>query len=352
VLALFAANSLPDLLWVNHTSFPSWANKGFLLKATQLAKRDAARFKIDDFFAPTLEATRFKGESYGLPYLGGIYIVSFNKRLLRQANLPLPSDLAQQGKWTVDAYSDLASRLARSSAGEAAVFGTGATLSYTGSAPWLWGNGGDFFNADQTAMAIDAPAAQAALQAQADLILKLRAAPKPGEKTAGGQSVSFKEQNVGMDVGWSTGSRNLLVVADLDWDAAPMPKGTVRSQSMYGYNPLSITVQSKNVDAAWELVGHLTGTDVVRTWTERGRIMATRKSAGDQAKFVDALPPGFRSLARTGALTSRANPIVVRHDEISEQVAPEFAAMATGEKSVKDAAAAIKRLAEPLLKAT
>jgi ABC-type glycerol-3-phosphate transport system substrate-binding protein len=153
-----------------------------------------------------------------------------------------------------------------------------------------------------------------------------------------------------MNVGWSTGSRNWLARPDLEWDAAPMPKGTARSLSMYGYNPLSVTTPSRQTDAAWALIGHLTGPYVVKTLTERGRIMATRKSAGEQAKFIDALPEGFRALARTGALTSRANPIVVAHDEVARAVSPELTAIASGTKSVRDAALEMKRLADPLLK--
>ncbi|MBI3972156.1 MAG: sugar ABC transporter substrate-binding protein [Chloroflexi bacterium] len=351
VIAMFAGGTPPDLLWVSHAIFPAWTAKGLLRRIGELAKRDGRRLKLDDFYPPMLEAARFKGELYGLPYLGGIFIVNFNRRQFQQAGVPLPSDLAQQGKWTEAAFLDAARRVTRASGGEVSVFGANATLSYTSTAPWLWGNGADFFNRDSTAMAIDTPAAQATLQFQADLVHKHRVAPKPGETVSGGRRVNFQDETQAMSVGWSTGSRNLLAKPDLDWDAAPMPKGSVRSLSMYGYNPLSITAPSKNVDAAWELIGHLTGPYVVRTWTERGRIMATRKSAGEQAKFIDELPPGFRTLARNGALASRANPIVVAHDEVERVVQPEFTAIARGEKSVGDAVQAMKRLADPLLKA-
>jgi multiple sugar transport system substrate-binding protein len=351
VLAMYASDSPPDLLWVSHADFPGWAARGLLQRVGHLARRDARRFKLDDFYPPILEAARYKGELYGLPYLGGIFVVMFNRRLFQQANTPLPTDLAQDGRWTEATFLDVARRVTRTTASETHVFGANATLAYTSSAPWLWGNGADFLNQDRTAMAIDSPAAQATLQFQADLIHKHRVAPKPGETMADGQRPSFMAENQAMNVQWSTGSRNLLAKPDLEWDAAPMPKGSVRSLSMYGYNPLGITTPSKQADVAWELIGFLTGEYVVRTWTERGRIMATRKSAGEQARFMDALPPGFRALARTGALTSRANPIVLRHDEVERVVQPEFDAIARGEKSVRDATLAMRRLADPLLKA-
>lgn len=149
--------------------------------------------------------------------------------------------------------------------GDMSVFGVNTTLNYTSSAPWLWGAGADFFNADKTAFATDTPAAQAALQFQADLALKHGAAPKPGERLGNGQNGNFNQQTLAMQVGWTTGTRNLLETADLEWDAVPMPKGAARSLSINWYNPLSITALSKQADAAWELVGHLTGRYVVKT---------------------------------------------------------------------------------------
>jgi len=176
-------------------------------------------------------------------------------------------------------------------------------------------------------------------------------AAKPGETAAGGRRPDFEAQNQAMRVNWSTNSRNYLPKPDLEWDAAPMPKGMARSRSMHGYNPLAIATPSRQVDAAWALIGHLTGPCVVRTWTENARIMATRKSAAEQAKFIDALPPGYQRIAREGALAARPNPIVVAHDEVARQVTPLMEAIARGEKSVPYAALEMKRLADPLLRA-
>jgi len=156
-------------------------------------------------------------------------------------------------------------------------------------------------------------------------------AAKPGETAAGGRRPDFEAQNQAMRVNWSTNSRNYLPKPDLEWDAAPMPKGMARSRSMHGYNPLAIATPSRQVDAAWALIGHLTGPCVVRTWTENARIMATRKSAAEQAKFIDALPPGYQRIAR--------------------QVTPLMEAIARSEKSVPYAALEMKRLADPLLRA-
>src|SRR6266540_285054 len=85
----------------------------------------------------------------------------------------------------------------------------------------------------------------------AHLVGKHHVAPKPGQKTATGQNPGFREQTQAMVVGWSTESRNYLQTKELEWDAAPMPKGAVQSLSMYGYNPLAPTTQSNQLDAAW-----------------------------------------------------------------------------------------------------
>jgi multiple sugar transport system substrate-binding protein len=350
IVALFAGGTAPDMMWTNHTSFPNWATKGMLKSVTALAKRDAKRFKLDDFYPLGLESARFKGEVYGLPMLGGIYVVSFNTRLFKQAGVPLPSELAQQNKWTQEAFLDAALRTAKPSGTDVAVFGTNSSLGFSNCAPWLWGSGADFFNQDRTAMPVDTPAALAVFQFQADLAGKHHVAPKPGQKTVNGQNADFRQQTQAMVVGWSTESRNYLQTKELEWDAAPMPKGTVQSISMYGYNPLAPTTQSSQLDAAWEAIGFLTGPYVVKTWTERGRIMATRKSAGEQAKFVDDLPPGFRALARNGAQTSRPNPVTPAHLEIGKIASAEFDAVLKGEKNIRDAATNLKRLAEPLLR--
>lgn len=79
--------------------------------------------------------------------------------------------------------------------------------------------------------------------------------------------------------------------------------------------------------------------------------MATRKSAAEQAQFIAELPPAYRQVAKQGAQTSAPNPIVVPHDEIDRVVNPLMAAIASGEKSAREAGLEMKRLADPILKA-
>jgi multiple sugar transport system substrate-binding protein len=351
VTAMHAAGTPPDAYWVQHAYFPSLAAQGMLLKLGTYARREGARARLDDFYPTILDSSRFKNELYGLPFLGGIYVVMYNQRHFQQAGVPLPADQAQQGRWTTEAFLDAARRLTQSSGTEVARFGTNVTLGFTDSAPWLWADGGDWFNLDQSALVIDRPDSVRALQFQADLAHKHRVAAKPGEQVAGGRNANFGQQTLAMSVQWSTGSRGYLATADLDWDAAPMPKGPARPLTQHGYNPVSISSGSKVADAAWELATFLSGPYVVQTWTERGRIMATRKSAGDSARFVDALPPGFRQLARAGVSASRAKPVVAKQAEVERAIDPELKALAEGRKNASDAATEMKRLAEPILKA-
>ena len=78
--------------------------------------------------------------------------------------------------------------------------------------------------------------------------------------------------------------------------------------------------------------------------------MATRKSAGEQAKFIDALPPSFRELSRAGALTHARAPVVLQQVELTQALMPQLEAIARGQKSVVDATREMKRLGDPIVK--
>jgi multiple sugar transport system substrate-binding protein len=352
IIAQVAGGTAPDLLWVPSDVFPQWSSTGMLKSIEPLVKRDSARAKLNDFFPALLDGSRHGGQLHGFPYLGGLFVVLYNRRLLNQAGAPLPSDLAKAGRWTWESYVDMARRAMSTTGDSPPIHGTAYTVHYNQSSSWLWGHGADWFDKAGTAMAIDTPKSVEALQFQADLIHKHRVAPTPGETVgaAGDHQRDFIAGKLASFVGFSTNSRNLLAAPDLDWDAITMPKGAVAPVSMYNFNPMAMTTQSKQVEAAWLALTFMTGQWVAQRWTERGRIVATRKSAGEQAKFLDALPPSFRELSRAGALSSRAAPVVLKQGELSRTLTPQLQAIARGQKSIVDATREMKRLGDPILK--
>ena len=95
MVAQVAGGTAPDLLWVPSDTFPQWSANGMLKSIEPLVKRDNAKVKTGDFFPALLDGSRYQGQLHGLPYLGGLFVVLYNRRLLTQAGTPLPSDLLE-----------------------------------------------------------------------------------------------------------------------------------------------------------------------------------------------------------------------------------------------------------------
>jgi multiple sugar transport system substrate-binding protein len=134
-----------------------------------------AGYDLSDF-AGVINAGRYKGNLYALPFRTSSSIIYYNQSLFDQAGVPYP----QEG-WTWD---DLLDICRKPSKGDVYGYGIAASADdisnvFTTLSPVVYAFGGDYFNAEQTRPTLDAPNTVKAIKWWSDLYLKEKVVP-PG----------------------------------------------------------------------------------------------------------------------------------------------------------------------------
>lgn len=196
ILSQQASGTLPDVLAVENTDFPRFADAGLLLA---LDDRLAATedFTKDDFPAALVERFSFNGQLYGIPYdvqpVAGVFL---NKASFADAGVDLPTS-----EWTWDEFMALAEALTVKDGDRTSRYGldpgTGNWMN------WIYAYGGALVDNPQapTAVVTDSAEAIAGMQAYFDLSATLGVSPKrelfaggavqSGDLFAAGQTAMF-----------------------------------------------------------------------------------------------------------------------------------------------------------------
>jgi multiple sugar transport system substrate-binding protein len=151
--------------------------------------------------------------------------------------------------------------------------------------PWIFQNGGDYYDPKTNKVLFDSPQAVEAIQFVSDLIHKDKSAPVPvtGADYEGPQKL-FTAGRAAMivtgpwDVGpIKTGNPNL------HWDVAPALTGKVQATIAAGTSAF-IPKQAKHPDQAWELLKRLTAADTEMAASIPNGMTMPRKSWAADAK--------------------------------------------------------------------
>lgn len=184
ILSQQASGTLPDVLAVENSDFPRFADAGLLLS---LDDRMAAtqNFTKADFPEKLVERFTFESQLYGIPYdvqpIAGVFL---NKALFADAGVEVPTS-----DWTWDEFLALAEALTTKDGDRTSRYGfdpgTGNWQN------WIYAHGGSLVDNPQlpTVVTTDAPEAIAGMQAYIDLSLNQGIAPKR-ELFAGGSVAS------------------------------------------------------------------------------------------------------------------------------------------------------------------
>ena len=259
--ALVAGGTPPDV-WTHwgQGGFGDYLAKGMIGELQSFVARD--KLDMNQYFATVHDAWKKEGKLYGLSFNQRFAtFVYFNRPLFQQAGLSLPPVDWEDKSWTWDKMVETARKLANPAN---KVWGFAA-----GAQPRTWGMaylfGGDFFTKEhyQKGVAkqsnIGTPEVQAAMEAEADLINKLRLWPSDADRATFGSpapdtSMLFASGNLAMlyDTGSEWASK-IDPVATFEWGVAAAPRQK-DNKNINFINPLMIAKDSKNREAAWAFV--------------------------------------------------------------------------------------------------
>ena len=253
---MMASREAPDLGWVFESTIPTLFQAGQLLDVTEALKADK-EYDFNDFYPATLELLTNEGKNYGVPFSTPTTMIFYNKTMFKEKGLKTPSELYAEGNWTLGEYLKAAQALTDSSKG---IYGADYlhAWQYWSSTllPLVWAYGGDLFNDDKSAIAINSPESEQAIQFYYDMLFKDKVHPKPGDSQStfeSGQVAMFKDM-----YSFVTKARK---ITDFEWDVAPLPEGPKGRGTLMGYAGIGVFSDTEHPEEAAQFLKFLSSKD-------------------------------------------------------------------------------------------
>jgi multiple sugar transport system substrate-binding protein len=304
-----AAGTAPDVFWIPGTDVADFATRGLILNVSDLAAATEG-YKADDFYAGPMYHLTYNPETaasgadsgalWGLPRDVSTFALYLNLDLINEAGAPDPRELAKEGKWTWEAFLDVAQK---TRALGSDVYGYGASAWWGPYGVWLNAAGGGFYNADRTSCALNTPESLAGLDFQRSLYQDHDVATPYGEDP----EPVFRAGNVAMfqNGRWATpGVRTV----DFNWDVVELPKGPSGTAGNWLFwGAYVINAKTEHPAEAWALVQALTTAQTQGQISALGANIPSRVSQEALDAFLTFTPP-TNNQAFLNGIAADANP--------------------------------------------
>lgn len=252
IVSMVEAGDPPDVMFTNSIWIPEFVSLGLIEPLDRYMTRDFRRQ-----FIPAIinEGAVYQGRTFGLPGATSTRALYYNLDLFEQAGLENPPTTWEELRAASEAISALD--------GDASGFGLqggGGLETNTYFYYFVWGNGGDLYNDNRTASAINAPEAVEALTFIKELVDAGATQPNPTdlayERRRGVEDL-FQAGQLGMMISGPWMINRLRTEApDLRFGIAPLPYNT--TPATYGViDALVMLSTSENKDIAWDFMQSL-----------------------------------------------------------------------------------------------
>ena len=215
---------------------------------------------------------------------------------------------------------------------------------------WAWANGGEVVDSpwNPTKGTMSDERVVQALQYWTDFVVKHKAAPSLAVMQQQGRSEIFAG---GLSATYNNGRWMvpLFRKSTFKWDVMPMPKKEQRAQLLTG-SSFGIWSGGKQKDDAWKLLSWVNGKESQKLMTELGLLFPSRKSVAESDVFLKSTPPTNNQVYLDDVQHARVLPMHPAYPEMEKAVNDEVALIFAGNKSAKDAAAAMDQKVNALLK--
>ncbi|WP_112322825.1 ABC transporter substrate-binding protein [Oceanibium sediminis] len=286
LVADFAADNAPDLVANPGGWVPEFAFKDLLTPLDELAARDQAEFDFPgDWFDSAVAQNTINDQIYGLQIHLTCATLVYNKDMLADAGYDAPPTTWEEFREVAKATT------------KPGVFGFAPNSAFIYYWPWVFQNGGEYYNSEIGEVGIGSDASIEALQFLADLIHEDRSAPVPvaGADYEGPQKL-FTSERAAMIL---TGPWDINPIRtgnpELNWGVAPSLTNAEQA-TIQGGVALSIPKGATHPDMAWELAKRLTSLEVeVETSLQYSMTMPRKSWLADERVQADPLLGQFGS---------------------------------------------------------
>ncbi len=283
------AGTAPDVFWIPGTDVADFAKRGLILDLRSMASKTSG-YQDSDFYAGpmyhlTFDPTTNKTGTtlWGLPRDVSTFVLYLNLDLINEAGAPDPRELAKKGEWNWDNFMLVAKKV-RALGSD--IYGYGQNAWWGPYGLWINSAGGNFFNADRTACALDTPESIKGLEFERSIYAAEVAVPY-GEDSEppfmAGKVAMFQNGR------WATpGTRSS---ANFNWDVVEPPAGPNGLHNWLFWGAYVVNAKTQHPEEAWKLVQALTTAETQGKVAALGTNIPSRVSQDALDKFLTFTPP-------------------------------------------------------------
>ncbi len=239
VKAMMAGGTAPDVMYIDDQLMTAFGASNQLLPLDDYMAQ--AGTKTSDFIGPVLSIFTMNGKTYALPKDWGTLGLVYLPEAFTGAGIAEPT-----ADWTWNDLKTAAEAIQK--AGKFGGFCMGAD--WARFAPFAFGNGGAFANADNTAPTLDTPEIKEAATFVTDL-KKAGALVTASDLGAGwcGEAIGKKLAAMTYEGGWMVNFMKQSY-ADVAWKAVPLPTGPKGKADVIFTNGIGVNAATKFPKAA------------------------------------------------------------------------------------------------------
>ncbi|GAA3408049.1 ABC transporter substrate-binding protein [Paenibacillus hodogayensis] len=278
ITAQVAAGNPPDVWFQENAVILGYGKRGAAENLAPYIKRD---LKQDDYNKGLFAAQTADGSVWGVPHGLNPATLVYNKKLFADNGIPAPTN-----NWTYQDMLDAAKKLTKDTNGDGKTdfYGFNVASSITvGWFPWSKIYGGGILDETKTKAIVTDPKTIQGLDKWVSVVKEGISPTEDILKAGGGEAQMFGSGKIAML--FSQYSNQLIYAKnypDLDYDAAPMPKGMdgkrvvpLVTNSWVVYSRASQEVK----DAAWQFLQYYLSDEAQETLAKSGNALPVKKSA-------------------------------------------------------------------------
>lgn len=276
---MLGTGKAPDLFWLKGDTSPAYMSFDVLEPLDPFLNKDTA-FDQDDFFPVFRDAFKHKGKNYGVAKDFNAYVLFYNKKMFAEAGLDTVPTTWQE-------LYDFSKKLTKDKDGDGKTdqFGFVIEPSIDIVMPFAYQNGAEIIDEDGNVKIGDKEFIEAV-----EFFMSLYRdgiATNPADMGAGWMGDVFSRKQCAMTI---SGAWLIPYLRDnapnLDYGVIELPRGKKKSTLAFSV-AMVIPKQSEHKEDAWTLLSYLNGKEGMKTWTESGIALPTRKSVAEENGFYD-----------------------------------------------------------------
>ncbi len=345
LLTLISSGEAPDILYINEFVF-AFAEKGVLEPLDEYIENDE-EFDLSQFYEGLIEPLKWEDKLYGLPQEVSPFVIYYNKDMFDEAGIPYPTD-----DWTKEEFLEIAKKLTNP---EEKIYGYRHPGSdwfdqYLG---WMSREGVSFYSEDLKSLALDTPQTLDALQFLNDMVHVEKVSPDPASIQAMGKGFDalFRNQKVAMDSAglWMLPTYEAEPL-DFEWDVVRMPKGSDNQNTKAGVLNWSISKDSENKDAAWDIVKYFVGPVGMKDVAEGSMALpASRDEEANNIIIESKFPENVNAFIESAEDLDLSDQMSSKRNEIFTAIGNEIDAMLLGEQTPEETQEKIVELGNKIM---